>query len=402
MAIVAMNPVVSYEDVRKQRMEENNRKMEALGLVGLSASVKKNAPVKRPLHSRRIPVEGEFALEARRSSRLGGKAAVSYSDQVDLMWGMRMRVGTRERQPLPRRYLSDAARMAAVDLAEEVYKDVKNPAFVKPMLHSHTASGFWLGLPANFCKEYLPHRDEKVTLEDEETLEWECVYLAHKVGLSGGWRGFSLDHELVDGDCCIFELVEQRRFKVHIFRCEEQYEGDEQADVTGSGADVAGRDAVTEKKKPLKYNKKTPSSAPGKVTNGRKLSTSTRKLDLEDRKEIGKEGNVESPKASKKVKKEVNKDVAGPSRSSKRRRVKEEDDDIEAGVALQSGQKEVKSKKQKEKDCGQDVVELGSSEDDGDVDFQKPAAQSEVIQTGIRAFGRITRNSLAKSLPKKS
>jgi hypothetical protein len=44
MAMVASNPVVSYEDVRKQRMEENKQKMEALGLLGLSQSLK---PVKK-------------------------------------------------------------------------------------------------------------------------------------------------------------------------------------------------------------------------------------------------------------------------------------------------------------------------------------------------------------------
>lgn len=392
MAMVACNPVVSYEDVRKQRMEENKQKMEALGLLGLSQSlkpVKKNAAtVKRPANTRRIPAEGEFAREARRSSRLGGKPAVSYRDQLDLMPGMRMRlwVGSRDRQPLARRYLSDAARMEAVDAAEEVYKGIVRPAFVKPMLHSHTASGFWLGLPANFCKEFLPHRDEKITLEDEEALEWECVYLANKVGLSGGWRGFSLDHELVDGDCLIFELTEPRRFRVHIFRCEEQYEGGEVADMNEGRADGLDKDVATEN------TIQAPASAPAVLVKGRKLSTFTRKLDLQDGEESEKERNGGSLKASEKLKKEVDKDLANPSRSSKRRRV---------NGAPQIIREETKSKKQN-KDRERDVVELGSDEEVDNEDFRKHAVQSKETQTVIRSFGRITRNSVVKSMAKES
>ena len=51
-------------------------------------------------------------------------------------------------------------------------------------------------------------------LENEKGEEWDTVYLANKTGLSGGWRGFSLDHGLVDGDALVFELVEPCRFKV--------------------------------------------------------------------------------------------------------------------------------------------------------------------------------------------
>ena len=43
MAMVASAPLVSYEEARKLRVEENNRKMQALGLFDLSKSLK---PVK--------------------------------------------------------------------------------------------------------------------------------------------------------------------------------------------------------------------------------------------------------------------------------------------------------------------------------------------------------------------
>jgi len=233
-------------------------------------------------------------------------------------------------------------------------------------------------------------------LEDEKALETECVYLAHKVGLSGGWRGFSLDHELVDGDCCIFELLEPLRFKVYIFRCEEDYE------VTDRNEDV---NAQTEKKTAAEKasDTKGSASAPPDLVKGRKLSTSSvRKLDLEDGEGSDEKGNDESPKSSKKEKGEVDKDVEGPTRSSRRKRGKEEDDVV---AAPQSNKKAVSSKKQKKGQEGEEgAIELSSGEDnDGNGgDFQKPAAPSKDTQLGIRSFGRITRNSAAKLLAKKS
>jgi hypothetical protein len=70
------------------------------------------------------------------------------------------------------------------------------------------------GLPSGFCKAHLPKKDETIVLENEKGEEWDTVYLANKTGLSGGWRGFSLDHGLVDGDALVFELVQHCRFKV--------------------------------------------------------------------------------------------------------------------------------------------------------------------------------------------
>jgi len=71
-------------------------------------------------------------------------------------------------------------------------------------------------LPLPFCKDNLPDHDEWVTLVDEDGGEWQTKYLAAKNGLSGGWRGFAIDHELVDGDCLIFQLVKPNTLKVRI------------------------------------------------------------------------------------------------------------------------------------------------------------------------------------------
>ena len=53
-------------------------------------------------------------------------------------------------------------------------------------------------------------------LEDEDGNECNAMYLGKRSGLSGGWRGFALDHKLDDGDALVFELVQPTRFKVKL------------------------------------------------------------------------------------------------------------------------------------------------------------------------------------------
>lgn len=206
---------MSYEEKRTQRLEENKKMMGELGLFELAKTIKgspKKAAVKR-----KMPSLEELGLEARRSSRVASKPAVSYNDAPVFKGERAEKVETR--YGLGKQYLSDKRRMAAIDAAEEVFKGLRNPAFIKPLLHSHTAGGFWMGLSSTFCKEHLPIEDERLMLEAND-MEWECVYLAYKGGLSGGWRSFSIDNNLRDQDCVIFELVNPRRFIVHIFYAE--------------------------------------------------------------------------------------------------------------------------------------------------------------------------------------
>lgn len=51
-------------------------------------------------------------------------------------------------------------------------------------------------------------------LEDENGDTSETLFLARKAGLSAGWRGFSISHELVDGDALVFQLIKSTTFKV--------------------------------------------------------------------------------------------------------------------------------------------------------------------------------------------
>lgn len=70
------------------------------------------------------------------------------------------------------------------------------------------------GLPSKFCGDHLPKTLLDMVLEDENGTEYGAIYIGKRTGLSGGWRGFALDHKLDDGDALVFELIEPTRFKV--------------------------------------------------------------------------------------------------------------------------------------------------------------------------------------------
>ncbi|XP_004291119.1 PREDICTED: B3 domain-containing protein Os06g0194400-like [Fragaria vesca subsp. vesca] len=119
-------------------------------------------------------------------------------------------------------YADEHSRAEATEKAEAFESGLGSdyPTFVKPMLQSHVTGGFWMGLPLSFCRKYLPKRDATVTLVDEQGEQYPTVYLENKKGLSGGWRGFAIAHELVDGDALVFQLTRPTTFKVYITRVE--------------------------------------------------------------------------------------------------------------------------------------------------------------------------------------
>ncbi|XP_019199015.1 PREDICTED: B3 domain-containing protein Os03g0184500-like [Ipomoea nil] len=95
------------------------------------------------------------------------------------------------------------------------------PSVVKFMLHSHTTGGFWLGLPKDFSTSHLPNHNAAIILVDENGKEMETRYLAERHGLSGGWRGFSQEHNLIAGDVLVFQLIEPFKLKVYIVRAND-------------------------------------------------------------------------------------------------------------------------------------------------------------------------------------
>lgn len=212
----------SYEERRKQRLEENKKRMEQLNLHKLAQALKPS-PTKNHTSSPVKKVKTRLAdfgfATVRRSTRMADKPPPNYKE-----YGLEpLREGRRiykRRDLLNRVYASDKDRVHAIERAEELEQRLGSefPAFIKPMLQSHVTGGFWLSFPFPFCKSHLPDHDEMFTLVDEDGDEWQAKYLARKNGLSGGWRGFSIDHELVDGDALIFQLIEPTTFKVYIIR----------------------------------------------------------------------------------------------------------------------------------------------------------------------------------------
>ncbi|XP_062024094.1 B3 domain-containing protein Os06g0194400-like [Rosa rugosa] len=215
-------PKTSYEETRKQRMEENRKRMEALNLPQLAQAFRTSSSPKPSPMKRQKPRKVEKQIvEVRRSARVARQPTPVYREvevKVPRSYG---RI-SKHRDLSNRVYASEYARAEATEKAEELESRLGSdyPTFVKPMLQSHVTGGFWLGLPLPFCRKYLPKRDAAVMLVDEEGEEYPIVYLGNKNGLSGGWRGFSIAHELVDGDALVFQLIKPTTFKVYIIRVE--------------------------------------------------------------------------------------------------------------------------------------------------------------------------------------
>ncbi|KAG2400570.1 B3 domain-containing protein [Vigna angularis] len=213
----------AYEETRRKRVEENRKRMEALNLPLLSRALHKcPSPKSSPLKSikKSRTTEKELVV-VRRSGRLAKLCSPVYKEMpIDRISIPRRCVSNRHRDLSNRVYASDEARMEALEQAENLMSGLKSdiPNFIKSMLQSHVSGGFWLGLPVHFCKSNLPKGDEVMTLIDEDGNEYPTIYLKRKTGLSGGWKGFAVAHDLADGDALIFQLIKRTTFKVYIIR----------------------------------------------------------------------------------------------------------------------------------------------------------------------------------------
>ncbi|CAN6687732.1 unnamed protein product [Malus baccata var. baccata] len=126
----------------------------------------------------------------------------------------------RKRATVDSLYGTCQAPSSVLERAKEVEAtlDPRFPVLLKVMLPSHVTGGFWLGLPKKFCCENLPKQDTMIVLEDESGEEFYTKYLVEKVGLSGGWRGFSIAHNLLEGDVVVFHVLAPSKLKVYIVR----------------------------------------------------------------------------------------------------------------------------------------------------------------------------------------
>ncbi|GJX01833.1 B3 DNA binding domain-containing protein, partial [Tanacetum coccineum] len=116
--------------------------------------------------------------------------------------------------------LNSQSKYSAIERANEVQASLPSelPSFVKLMLPSHVAGCFWLGLPKSFCDAHLLKDDVTVVLVGEGDQEYNTKYLDRKTKLSGGWKAFSVAHNLLPGDVLVFQLIEQWKMKVYIVR----------------------------------------------------------------------------------------------------------------------------------------------------------------------------------------
>ncbi|CAL5333904.1 unnamed protein product [Camellia sinensis] len=219
----------TYEEARKQRVEDNKKRFEDLGISKISKSLSDlKSSDKKPVQRYSKPKsENIYMLEPRRSSRARNPIP-SYRDDVDI--GLpplrkRSKISSSWASYLARplhevKTPSYEERAQAFKCAEKIQSNLTsgNPSFVKSMVRSHVYSCFWLGLPSKFCEDHLPKTIVDIVLEDENGAEYDSVYIGKRTGLSGGWRAFALDHKLDDGDALVFELIEPARFKVYIVR----------------------------------------------------------------------------------------------------------------------------------------------------------------------------------------
>ncbi|KAK9109177.1 hypothetical protein Sjap_017237 [Stephania japonica] len=192
----------SYEELRRHRLEENKKRMEDLNLTQLAKSILSASP--KPSTTKQAKSRARHKLnglvQVRKSSRIENKPAPVYKERRGQFNGI---------------YASDEARQNAIDRAKELQSSLGDefPSFVKPMVRSHVTGCFWLGLPGRFCKDYMPKDTETVMLVDENGEEYPTIFISKRTGLSGGWKAFSLAHDLVDGDALIFQLVEPTTLK---------------------------------------------------------------------------------------------------------------------------------------------------------------------------------------------
>lgn len=145
----------------------------------------------------------------------------------------------------------------------------EKPSFLKVLVRSHVGSCFWMGLPVPFCKVHLPSTDTTVTVEDENGEEFPVKYIAHKTGLSAGWRRFVSASKLIEGDVLVFQLTGPCRLKVYIVRSHDMNEVDGALGLLILDSQTKQNDAG--KQDTQNKKKRRPKSLPLTVVHKRKL-----------------------------------------------------------------------------------------------------------------------------------
>ncbi|CAN6163306.1 unnamed protein product [Urochloa humidicola] len=169
-----------------------------------------------------VPMDDELAIVAVNQPLEIHCVDTDNEDEVIPVKALESKVVESEKRRLPGQKITASSGSAMVR-AEEVWAKLpaEYPSFVKRMLQSHVVRGFWLGLPTYFCNKHLPKQDTEIVLEDENGQDYQTQYLGAKQGLSAGWRGFAIKHDIKVDDVVIFQLVRSTKFKLYIIRANE-------------------------------------------------------------------------------------------------------------------------------------------------------------------------------------
>ncbi|XVF64021.1 hypothetical protein PTKIN_Ptkin09bG0134000 [Pterospermum kingtungense] len=147
--MVVAKPKLSYEECRRQRVEENKKRMEALNLPQLSQALR--TPSFKPSPKKQVKprtVEKQLVV-VRRSGRVAKKPTPVYKEVLVEKVMIPRRV-SKHRDLSNRVYASDEARAEALEKAEKLESGLEPdfPVFIKSMLQSHVTGGFWLVWPS--------------------------------------------------------------------------------------------------------------------------------------------------------------------------------------------------------------------------------------------------------------
>ncbi|KAF6145568.1 hypothetical protein GIB67_037601 [Kingdonia uniflora] len=117
---------------------------------------------------------------------------------------------------------NNSAKTSARVQAEEVQKclDPKHPSFLKSVVKSHVSGCYHMYLPTKFCNSFIPENDCIITLVDENKAICTVQYM-DKV-FRGGWKTFSIGHNLVEGDSMVIHLVKRIEFQVYVIRAQKE------------------------------------------------------------------------------------------------------------------------------------------------------------------------------------
>eukprot|EP01048_Picozoa_sp_COSAG05_P023709 COSAG05_NODE_5246_length_1227_cov_1.194149_1_plen_305_part_01 len=216
-----------YERQRLANIEKNNAMLMQLGVMQQKQEINvarstAAASAQRVRVAQRLKLTGR----SRASKRIAGQPGPEYREVQEPGSGGRGRSprmssgwlgGTRSREdffatgfnntvwPL-KEEVAAAARAAESGAAASLH-----PASVKVMLPSHVAGGYWLQMPVDLTV-HLPggYGKHRFQLLDTAGKSWPVIWLRRGGaggGLSGGWRGFAIDHELGVGDVVSFEKM---------------------------------------------------------------------------------------------------------------------------------------------------------------------------------------------------